>query len=253
MKCLVLGGTRDALILTENILRLGHEVIYSIAGVTRKPSLQCPIITGGFTQQGERRFDNGVIGLRAFIEKNNIECLIDATHPYALQISSHAVQAAMPLSIPVLRYNRPAWEKTSDDNWINVASVEAALDKIEAYQSVFFTIGQQIFPFVHQRKPSQDWLVRSAGVEPLNVTGINEIKNIGPFSFESEKAIFKQHGIDILVSKNSGGTAVAAKIEVARLHHLPVIMLARPQKPEATACFSSIDSLLDTINQRYAH
>jgi len=82
-RILLLGGVTEALAIART---LGPQHIYSLAGVGRVPSdLRCQVRVGGY---------GGAEGLAQFIADEGVDLLLDATHPYAAQISANAARAA---------------------------------------------------------------------------------------------------------------------------------------------------------------
>jgi len=252
MKILILGGTSDAISIAQSLIKSHHEVTYSIAGIVRQPDLDCRVLSGGFriqnTAQGKKQFDNGAAGMQWHIQQEGYELIVDATHPYAVQISENTVVSAKNVGVSVWRYLRTPWKELADDNWLEFDSMKGIISQLEPYQKPFFTVGREVFSNVDLRVPNQKWLVRSAGVEIANIPDITELKEIGPFKLEDELALFKSHGVDALISKNSGGEAVAAKLEAARQLGIPVFMLQRPEKAPLERCFFSAQDLVEQIN-----
>lgn len=224
MKLLILGGTSDAIKLCKLALAQ-YEVIYSIKGQVRQPQLNCEIHSGGF---------GGTQGLVDFLQQRRIDCLLDATHPYAMNISNHAKLAAKYCALPCFHYIRPAWQQQKNDHWIffnDMTQLTALLEQNEHSSArLFFTIGQLAPEFIAQKNPQQYYIVRSAiDLSIKQKNNIIRIKSIGPFALEDERQLFEHYQIHALVSKNSGGEAVAAKIQVARERGLPVYMLERTE------------------------
>lgn len=256
MKILILGGTGDALSIAHSLIDADHNITYSIAGIVRQPKLDCRILSGGFrlqqTPDGEKHFANGAEGLQWHLENESYDLIVDATHPYAVQISSNIVSAAKQVGVPAWRYLRAAWpisdQESEQVNWREFDSMEEIISLLKPYQKPFFTVGRAVFSKTDLRVPNQKWLVRSVGIETANIPDITELKEIGPFKLEDELALFKFHGVDCLISKNSGGKAVAAKLEAARLLAIPVFLLGRPVKAPADLCFSSKQALIEKIN-----
>lgn len=255
MKILILGGTSDAVKIAQSLINSQYDVTYSIAGIVRQPELNCSILSGGFTVQqtpgGKKQFANGRAGLQWHLQQQAYDLVIDATHPYAVKISEHIVSAAKVTGTLVWRYLRPAWQPDKYNNWYEYPSLEKIIAEIKNYQTPFFTIGRAVFSVTHLQADKQQWLVRSAGVQTANQADITEIKAIGPFSLEDERALFKKHAVDVLISKNSGGGAVAAKLEVARELNIPVYFIRRPVKPMLEHCFSSKEELVKQIKYHF--
>jgi precorrin-6A/cobalt-precorrin-6A reductase len=196
----------------------------SFAGRTTAPRPpQIPYRIGGF---------GGVDGLQAYLEAEQIDVLVDATHPFAEQMSRHAAIAAAGANISLIVLSRPAWVPEPGDNWIDAADMAAAAAALgREPKRVFLTIGRlQIGAFA--AAPQHFYLIRT--IEPHMLSaGLSRHRVIlgrGPFAFEAEDKLLREESIDVVVSKNSGGEAAFAKILAARHLGLPVIMVARPRQ-----------------------
>jgi precorrin-6A/cobalt-precorrin-6A reductase len=226
-RLLILGGTGDAVKLASLAVDLpGLEVITSLAGRTSAPKqLVGDVRSGGF---------GGEVGLAEYLQAENIDLIIDATHPFAAQISAHTAGAATKLGIPRLMLIRAGWERSTGDSWIEVESVAAAVESIPATAvRIFVTIGrQQLTSFASL---TDKWcLMRS--IDPpdssIQLPPGKLLLDRGPFSLESERKLLREYQIDAIVSKNSGGDATYAKIIAARELGLPVVMVQRPIVPD---------------------
>lgn len=228
MKILILGGTTEARQLAGALDSRGDaEIILSLAGRTAAPRAQgVPTRIGGF---------GGADGLSRFIEAEKIGMLIDATHPYADQISLNADQAARETGLPFLALRRPPWTAVPGDTWTEVATVaEAATALGQNPARVFLALGRKdIAPF--ESAPHHAYLVRSVDPidPPLAVPNAVYVTARGPFSEAGDRLLLQQHGIEFIVSKNSGGEASYGKIAAARALDIPVVMIQRPALPEA--------------------
>jgi precorrin-6A/cobalt-precorrin-6A reductase len=224
MRVLVLGGTFEASKLAHLLAgRSDIASILSFAGRTKAPQAPpIPFRTGGF---------GGAAGLQAYLETQRIDVLIDATHPFAGQISRNAAVAAARAKIPLLCLSRPAWTKEPGDHWIEAADMTSAAVALgQEPKRVFLTIGRlQIEAFT--AAPQHFYLIRS--IEPLGplpyLPHYLVIHGRGPFEVGAEERLLREESIDVVVSKNSGGEATFAKILAARRLGLPVIMVARPR------------------------
>ncbi len=193
-----------------------------MAGRTKNPVEQpVPVRIGGF---------GGAEGLANFLRSEGFDLLVDATHPYAARISANAVHAAKSAGVPLVTLARPAWVPIQGDNWNAVADVEDAVSTLGAEpKNAFLALGrQELLPF--EAAPQHAYLIRSVDpVEPpLSVPQARYITARGPFALNDEIAMLNDNGIDVIVSKNSGGKAAYGKIEAARVLHIPVIMIDRP-------------------------
>ena len=220
-KVMILGGTTEAVALAKYLATDDHFVPFtSLAGRTRNPAA----VEGAMRQGGF----GGVDGLTDYLRVEKIDAVVDATHPFALQISTHAVDACDQIKIPLVRLTRAPWIAEPRDRWTDVSSVAEAAEALPSNIRAFVTTGRQnLVPFLCR---DDLWnLVRV--IDPL--VGIikpsqgSVIMGRGPFSVDDEIALMRKYEIDWLVSKNSGGTASYAKIEAARALSIPVMMVGR--------------------------
>lgn len=223
LKVLLLGGTTEAGALARLIAGDERfEGTLSLAGVTRSPKAS-PLDTriGGF---------GGVEGLANYLRRNGIGAVVDATHPFATVISKNAVVAAKAAGIPCLAILRPAWEDAAGDRWIRVPDIEAAADALgEAPRRAFLTIGRKdLAPF--RDTPPHSYVVRSVDPPPPDLLPGNAtvIAARGPFALDDEERLLEKHRIDVMVTRNSGGSATVAKLAAARNRGIPVVMVDRP-------------------------
>ncbi|BCL38763.1 cobalt-precorrin-6A reductase [Nostoc sp. MS1] len=228
MRLLILGGTGDAAELSAKVANIsGIEAIASLAGRTREPILP----SGNFRVGGF----GGAAGLAEYLHQMQIDVLIDATHPFASQISLNAATAAHEVGIPHLMLIRPPWEKVAGDRWIEVDSTSAAADVVENQaKRVFLTVGrQELAAFAHL----QDIWFLMRMIDPPAADALVPPGMIlcdrGPFTLTQEKELLIQNHIDTIVSKNSGGNATYAKIIAARKLGIQVVMVKRPPVPDA--------------------
>lgn len=237
MRLLILGGIGEAATLARALAPV-HIVTYSVAGKGRSPNLPCTVRSGGF---------GGAQGLTAFLREHSIELLIDATHPYAAQISNSAAQAAQLADIPLWAYRRPAWQPESGDDWRLAADWTVLQSIVQRFQRLFFTIGLEPLRHAADIPPHQHWLVRCLKAEPIASPRLTLLCATGPFRLEQELALLRDRQIDVLVAKNSGGGAVEAKLAAARRLNIPVVMLERPPLPAADREFAAVASLIAAL------
>jgi precorrin-6A/cobalt-precorrin-6A reductase len=224
-KILILGGTGDATQLAAKAATIPKvEIISSLAGRTNNPiSPTGNVRIGGF---------GGQTGLTDYIKQMNIDILIDATHPFAAQISFNAAIAAESTNIPRLMLIRPTWQKLPEDKWIEVDTVESAAATLHHAKRVFLTVGKQQLPAF--AKLDNIWFIMRLIELPLPNTAVPQgifLCDRGPFCLDNEREILLKYNIDTIVSKNSGGDATIAKIIAARELGIPVVMVNRPPTP----------------------
>jgi len=224
LRVLILGGTAEASALARLLAdERWVAPVLSFAGRTAAPVLPpIPSRIGGF---------GGWVGLAAYLRGEMMDVLIDATHPFAHQISINAAQAAAAAAVPRLVLQRPPWTPSPGDRWVSVPSVAAAAAALgKAPRRVFLTIGRQdLLPF--EAADHHFYLIRS--VDPPDPALLPPRAAIltgrGPFTAEHDRALMEQHGIEVLVTKNSGGAD--GKLRAARALGLPVIMVDRKPPP----------------------
>jgi len=234
-RILLLGGVTEALAIAR---QLGPEHIYSLAGIGRVPQdLTCLVRVGGY---------GGAEGLAAYLREARISLLIDATHPYAAQISHNAAQAARSAGIPCWALRRPAWRAQATDDWREVADWAGLIDALTPFERPLFTLGREPLQHLDEIPAHQFWTLRALeacpGNERCEVIGAR-----GPFNLEDERALFERRRIDVLVSKNSGSSATEPKLEIARERGIPVLVLKRPELPEVDRVFGQVSELMAAI------
>ena len=235
-RILLLGGITEALAIART---LGPQHLYSLAGVGRVPSdLTCQVRVGGY---------GGAEGLARFIEDQGIDLLLDATHPYAAQISQNAVTAAQLSAIPCWALRRPAWQAQAGDDWREVSDWAELSTALKPFQRPLFTLGREPLQHLDEIPAGQFWTLRALEVYPGNprceVLGAR-----GPFHLEDERALFERRQIDVLISKNSGSSATEPKLEVARERGVPVLILKRPVLPAVDREFVSVEQVLKALS-----
>ncbi len=240
---LIIGGTGEAIELAEAVTAaFGDDlrVISSLAGRTAAPgSISGEVRTGGF---------GGVAGLASYLRDISADYLIDASHPFAAEISKHACLAAAATATPCLTLLRPPWSKEEGDRWHEAADMAAAAEMIPTLgRRAFLSLGTRALE--HFAGLRDTWfLVRliDAPEEALPLDQAELILGRGPFDAASEQQLLKQHRIDLLVTRASGGEATKGKIDAARALDIPVIMLRRPAPPPGDTV-ETIDAALDWL------
>ncbi len=241
-KILILGGTTEARQLAGKLVQRDDlAVTLSLAGRTESPVPQgVPTRSGGF---------GGAGGLAGYLREEQINLLIDATHPYAANISRNAAEAALRANVPIFALRRPAWEPVEGDRWTVVTdAVEAVQALGAAPRRVFLALGrQEIAEFA--AAPQHAYVIRSVDpVEPpLDVPDATYILARGPFAEADELELLKTHRINAIVAKNSGGSATYGKITAARKLGIEVVLFRRPELPDVPAA-ASISELLEKVD-----
>lgn len=223
---LVLGGTADATALGRELHARGVAAVMSLAGRVERPKRQpIPYRIGGF---------GGAEGLAAFLRAEGITHVVDATHPFAAQMSRNAVAACAATNVPLVALNRPEWRETRGDNWDHAADIGAAVRALGGpARRVMLAVGRMhLSDFAPN--PQHFYLLRLVDppATPPPFPEAHVVVSRGPFTEAGDAALMRAHGIDLVVSKNSGGTGAHAKIAAARGLGLPVLMIDRPAMPD---------------------
>lgn len=240
-RILILGGTTEARQLAERLAARGDlAVTVSLAGrVKAIVPHPVPIRVGGF---------GGAAGLAAYLTAERVDLLIDATHPFADQISRNAVRAAGEAGVPMFALRRAPWTKVPGDRWHEVGDVEAAVAALGVeHRRVFLALGrQEVDAFA--AAPAHFYLVRS--IDPIEQQELPEavyVEGRGPFDEAHERALMEAHRIDTLIARNSGGAAGYGKIAAARALGMEV-MLIRPPEAGAAPTVGSVEAALAAID-----
>jgi precorrin-6A/cobalt-precorrin-6A reductase len=237
MRVLLLGGTAEGRALAE-ALHPNVDVISSLAGRVPDPALPVGAVRiGGF---------GGVDGLRNWIQEQGIDAVVDATHPFAATMTAHAAEVCGELRIPHLVLARPAWDPGAA---IVVASDDEAAEVVaqKHYSRVFLTTGRS---GVRAFTSSDAWFLIRAVTEPDAATLPRHHQialSRGPYRYEDELELLRDHRIDALVTKNSGGDMTRAKLDAAAALDIPVIMVARPQLPDGVNAVATVGEAADWV------
>jgi precorrin-6A/cobalt-precorrin-6A reductase len=245
LRVLILGGTTEGRVLSERLARDSRfDVLLSFAG--RTASLQRPDVPhriGGF---------GGAEGLHAFLNTQRFAALVDATHPFAAQMSHNAVLAAERAHVPLLRFEREAWRPVPGDRWIPVANMAEAAAAIGPEPlRVFLSVGRtEVGAF--RAAPQHAYLIRAVDSFAPALRDARVLAARGPFTLAGELELLLRERIEVIVSKNSGTEATVAKIHAARELRLPVVMVERPVLPPARLAHTlgDVEAWLGALHER---
>lgn len=225
--------------LASALAAVGADAVFSYAGRTDHPVGQpLPVRIGGF---------GGVDGLRDYLRAHSIGAVVDATHPFAAQISRNAAQACALADVPLIALQRAAWVAGDGDRWTHVPDINAAVQALpDTPARVFLAIGKQnLHGFAAKPHHYLLRLVDAPDAPPLPDCTI--ILARGPFEVEADKALMIQHKISHIVAKNAGGAGANAKLQAARDLELPVILIDRPALP-ARHVVGSVAEVMDWLS-----
>ncbi|WP_030180674.1 cobalt-precorrin-6A reductase [Streptomyces sp. NRRL S-813] len=239
---LVLGGTTEAREVAAALAgRPGVRVTISLAGrVSRPGPLDGEVRVGGF---------GGADGLAAWLREHRVDALVDATHPFAESITRNAARAATATGVPLVVLRRPGWRPEPGDRWHPVASMAAAARLLpELGRRVFLTTGRlDLAAFAHLAE--LHFVVRSVEPpEPPMPPDVQVVLARGPFTLSDETELLRAHRVDVLVTKDSGGAATAAKLTAARQLGLPVVVVRRPPLPQGVTAVPDARAVLERLH-----
>jgi precorrin-6A/cobalt-precorrin-6A reductase len=243
VRVLLLGGTAEARDLASVLVEDGVDVVSSLAGRVRRPRLPAgEVRLGGF---------GGVTGLRE--ELPGYDVVVDATHPFAATISRSAAQACADAGTPLLRLARPSWSEdpgASRWRWVS-SSEEAASAAAEAGGPVFLTTGRQSLRRFLPQLGARAVLARVVDpVEWQAPATWTVILARGPYTLEGERSLMVAHGIEVLVTKDSGGDLTRAKLDAADSLGVGVVVVRRPASPDAVEEVSDVAGALRWLRAR---
>ncbi|GAB90954.1 cobalt-precorrin-6A reductase [Gordonia rhizosphera] len=243
---LLLGGTGEARDLAARLVADGVPVISSLAGRVARPRLPAgEVRIGGF---------GGTDGLREWIREHDVAAVIDATHPFAATITEHAARAAAELGTPLLRLRRPQWAPGPGDRWEMVADMGAAAEAVrERGGRVFLTTGRQdvgVFADI-----ADAWfLIRVVDPPTADLPPHHRLlASRGPYDLAGERTLLREHRIDALVTKNSGGELTRAKLVAAAELGVDVVMVQRPAEPAVGETVDSVDDAVAWLTRHTPH
>jgi precorrin-6A/cobalt-precorrin-6A reductase len=238
MTVLVLGGTAEARALAART-----PVLSSLAGRVTNPRMP----------EGETRIGGfgGVDGLAAFLAAEGTTAVVDATHPFAATISANAAAACSRAGVPLLRFERPGWsDLPGADRWQWVDTHAEAAARAAAGQRVFLSTGRQSLPAFHAL-PSVVARVVEPTSEDVNLPeGWLVLLDRGPYTLDAERALLREHRIDVLVTKDSGGDYTRPKLDAADELGIAVVVVRRPAPPEGVETVSDLDAVLGWLAGR---
>ncbi|KQP83442.1 cobalt-precorrin-6A reductase [Aeromicrobium sp. Leaf291] len=244
---LLLGGTAEARALAARLDDAGVTLTSSLAGRVARPRL--PV--------GETRIGGfgGVTGLRSYLREERVRAVVDATHPFAAGISANAAAACDAEGVPLLRLARPGWGEHPDaDRWHWVDShADAAALTVGLGSRPFLSIGRQgLAPFVEPLREVPA-LVRVVDEPEVELPpGWTLLHSRGPYDLASERALLSEHGVDVVVTKDSGGSHTVAKLDAAGERGAAVVVVRRPPSPPGVETVSDVRTAAEWAADRAA-
>ncbi|MGW2741473.1 cobalt-precorrin-6A reductase [Streptomyces sp. NPDC001450] len=238
---LILGGTAEARRLAADLAaRPGVRVTTSLAGRVARPGAPAgEVRIGGF---------GGAEGLADWLRTHDVDAVVDATHPFAESITANAARAATATGVPAVVLRRPGWHPGPGDRWHDVTCLAAAAEALPGLgRRVFLTTGRLgLAAFAHLT--DLHFVVRSVDPPGAPLPPHTEVVLArGPFTLAGETDLLRARAIDVLVTKDSGGDATAAKLTAARQLGLPVVVVRRPPLPDGVTAVPDVAAVLDRL------
>ena len=234
---LILGGTAEARALATALVDAGVPVVSSLAGRVRDPALPAgEVRIGGF---------GGVDGLVTWLRGHGVAAVVDATHPFASTMTAHAVEACAATGVPLVVLRRPGWPPEPD--WVWADSLAAAAAVLPSLGTrVFLTTGRTSLTAFAEI--DLEFLVRCvdppSGPMPRRA---RVLLDRGPFTVEGERALMRECGIDVLVTKDSGGPLTSAKLAAARAEGVQVLVVRRPPLPAGVDSVDTVEAAVGRL------
>jgi precorrin-6A/cobalt-precorrin-6A reductase len=250
-RILLLSGTSEGPLLAQALLASGFEVRATVTREEARQNLFGPL--GDAVRVEVRGFT--AEGLTAFLAAREADLVLDATHPFAVRITRIAHEVCQRLGVPHVRFERPDWEPPPGTRLVG-SFAEAAEVLPSLGTRVLLTIGaKQLKHFA----PLQDRLHLVARILP-SVLSLQQALAIGftpdrllclrpPFSRDFNRAILREHRIEVLLTKASGKEGgVEEKVLAAGDLGVAVVMIRRPE-PEA-ASVSTVEAAVRACRDR---
>ncbi len=231
----VLAGTQDGREIVRLLLEQGHDVAASVVS-----SYGGELLAHACGQRcliNDKPLDEAA--LKDYLQEHDIRLLVDASHPYAANVSRNAIAVCQALSLPYIRYERDL-SKLDYDRITVVHSYEEAAQAAAALgKKIFLTTGSRnLDKFVHS-PDLKDCELTARVLPTAEVIGLCESLGLdaghivalqGPFSMELNRELFRKYGAEVIITKNSGTIGgTDTKFAAAAELNLPIVLIDRPK------------------------
>jgi precorrin-6A/cobalt-precorrin-6A reductase len=254
----VAAGTQDGRELAKYLLDNGYDVAASVVSHYGEQLL------------ADCRGRNFIINdkpldqqqLEEYLRVHDIRLFVDASHPYAVNMSQNGLTACKNLQLPYIRYERDLTSSNYDrlsivHDYESAAKLAAKLGK-----NIFLTTGSRNLEKFTTSEYLRDChiiarvlptaevmrLCEGLGLTPGQIIGMQ-----GPFSKELNKELYRRYNADVVVTKNSGTIGgTDTKFAVAAELDLPVIVIDRPVMNYGNVG-RTYEEILKFVEERYGH
>jgi precorrin-6A/cobalt-precorrin-6A reductase len=253
MRVMVIAGTADAKEIINQILKTGAVVVATVTTSYGKELLE--VCSGVEIVQGKM----DASAMSKFIYDHEINCLVDASHPFAREASVNAIKAASGTKVPYIRFEREDVDIDAGDV-IRVKDFLAAAKACCNYEgNILLAIGSNNLNTFSERLPDYKnrlfarILPDSRMVikcEEAGLTAGNIIAIKGPFSVEMNIEMLKHCKASVLVTKESGETGgTCEKLEAAKKLGVTVIIVDRPEI-DYERKVSKVEEIIEFVKQK---
>ncbi len=247
---LVLSGTEEG---KEIVRRLHEEGLSLLTTVATEYGKKMFEQMGLETVCLQGRLDAN--GFSQLIQEKGIDIVVDATHPYAIEVSQNAIDACKKTNTQYLRFERQEIEIPPHPSIHKVKTMAEAVDKSRTLgKRIFLTTGiSSVAKFILLKDekelyvrilpvPEHIALCLDMGIPPTHVIAMH-----GPFSEDLNRAMFRQYHTNTMVTKDSGEVGgVPEKIHAAINEGIDTIVIERPRL-EFPQKYSSIDEVAKAV------
>lgn len=229
----LIGGTSESVVIAKLLTTHNQKFIITVTTTTAVQLYQSvgkqEIFVGKLTETT----------MMEFIKQHQITRVIDASHPFAVNISEGVIKVCQNLELPYLRYERPCIKIPNETSFITVIpSLSSLVTENSPLKNkrVLLTIGANFLhlfaEFHHQAQLYTRILPYHDSIALAYQSGFDCDRIIAmrpPFNFALEKALWELWNIEIVVTK-AGGKAGGEEIkyEVAKALGISLIVIERP-------------------------
>ena len=246
----VFSGTSDSVYIIKKLAEDGFRVIGSVA--TEEGRNMLSSVSG--IEISEERLD--FPKMCDFLKRTGTNIVVDASHPYAENVSKTAIEACKSLGIKYIRYERPS--QHCGENCIFVENYEEAVDYVNKIDgNILITTGVNN---IEKYKEVSDYKNRIYARVLDNENSFNKAKNIGLsddhilrgsgiYTLEDNIDVIKRYNIKALVTKDSGKAGgFMEKIKSTEVLNIPAIIIKRPTIDYGTMT-EDIDKVIDLVRR----